>query len=285
MRARGARRTGTIRLALVAAALALSFVGCGGSDAEVETSAGTPGSETTAAGGSTTSTTKPVARSAPRWETVTTLNGSGQQTTAAFEILPDAIQWRVRWNCASAGAMKITSDPPPRKGRPVAEGACPGQGEGFGIHTGSIRLTVETAGTWGAVVDQQVDTPLLEDPLEGMGPETLVGEGAFVDVEMTGKGTARLYELPDGKRYVRFEPDFEVSNNTDLFLWLSEAEAPKTSKEAADTPHVQVGNLKSTLGSQNYQVPSDLPTEKVRSIVIWCAPVSIAYTAAPLVRS
>lgn len=289
MRSTGVLGGRTARLAMAVLAVTVLAVSCGGSDDEEVGTTGTTaaGAEpgTPAAGASTTSTTKAVPRSAPRWETVTTLNGSGKQTTDAFAILDDAIQWRVRWNCNAPGAMKITSDPPPRKGRPVAEGACPGQGEGFGIHTGSIRLIVETSGAWGVTVDQQVDTPLLEDPVEGMTSEALVGEGAFVNVEMTGTGTARLYELPGGKRYVRLEPDFQVSNNTDLFLWLSEAEAPKTSKEAADTPHVQLGNLKSTLGSQNYLVPSNLPTEKVRSIVIWCAPVAIAYAAAPLART
>ena len=78
------------------------------------------------------------------------------------------------------------------------------------------------------MVDQQIDSPLVEAPLDGMVPDATVGQGEFVPVEMKGKGTARLYELPDGTRIVRFEDDFEVSTNTDLFVWLSEAEAPAT---------------------------------------------------------
>lgn len=267
--------------AVVCATLLLA--GCGGGG-----DAGDAAASTTTVP-STTATTAPgantiVSRSAPRWETVTTLGGSGRTETAPFTIVPGAIQWRVRWTC-DAGSLRITSDPPPRKGRPVAEGSCPSKGEGFAIHTGAIRLTIEAAGPWEAVVDQQIDTPLVEPPLDGMVPETVVGQGGFADVEMSGKGTARLYELPDGRRIVRFEDDFEVSTNTDLFVWLSEAEAPTTSKAAVDAPYVELGNLKSTVGSQNYEVPADLPTDRIRSIVIWCEPVAIAYASAPLARA
>jgi hypothetical protein len=265
-------------VALVAG-IALLVAACGGGDGDGPPSVA--GQTTTTKGPPGESTV--VSRAAPRWETVTTFEGTGRTQTAAFTIIDSAIQWRVRWTC-DAGTLTIESDPPPRKARPVAEGACPDKGEGFGIHTGPIRLDVATTGPWTAVVDQQIDTPLVEEPLAGMAPETLVGNGEFSPVEMKGKGTARLYELPDGTRVVRFEDDFEVSTNTDLFVWLSEAEAPKTSEEAVASPFVELGNLKSTLGSQNYVVPAGVPTDKVRSIVIWCAPVAIAYAVAPLSR-
>ncbi len=47
-------------------------------------------------------------------------------------------------------------------------------------------------------------------------------------------------------------------------------------------PKVDLGNLKSTLGDQNYEVPADLPTDRIRSIVIWCEPVHVAYSGAAL---
>ena len=273
------------RYVAVAACVAL-LVACGGGDGDGPGgAAGAPssaGPATTTTGGAAETTI--VSRAAPRWETVTTFEGSGRTETAAFTIIDSAIQWRVRWTC-DAGTLTITSDPPPRKPRPIAEGGCPDKGEGFGIHTGAIRLDVATTGPWTAVVDQQIDTPLVEQPLAGMVPETLVGNGEFSPIEMKGKGTASLHELPDGTRIVRFDDDFEVSTNTDLFVWLSEAEAPKTSKEAVASPFVELGNLKSTLGSQNYVVPAGVPTDKIRSVVIWCAPVAIAYASAPLTRS
>ena len=73
-----------------------------------------------------------------------------------------------------------------------------------------------------------------------------------------------------------------MAQNTDLFVWLSEAAAPKTSADAVGAPKVDIGNLKSTLGNQNYEVPADLPTERIHSIVIWCEPVHVAYSGAVL---
>ena len=230
---------------------------------------------------STTSSTEAVERSAPRWETVTTLTGSGATTTDPFEILPDAIQWRIRWTC-QAGSLRVVTVPPPRRGEPAVDGACPGDDEGFSIVTGSVRLAVQATGPWTLVVDQQVDVPLREPPLEGMDTAPALAQGAFYNVEMEGKGTARLHRLADGRLALRFEPDFQVSNNTDLFLWLSTAPEPRTSADAVGSPHVVIGNLRSTLGSQNYVLPPDMTPDKVRSVVIWCQPVSVAYTAAAL---
>ncbi len=45
-----------------------------------------------------------------------------------------------------------------------------------------------------------------------------------------------------------------------------------------------VRRLEATLGDQNYLLPRDVDASKLRSIVIWCEPVQIAYTAATLTR-
>lgn len=268
---------GILALVLVAAA-----AGCG-DDAGTDPAATT----TTSAAGAATTSTAPVKRSAPRWETVTSFTGTSSLTTAAFPILPSAIQWRVRWAC-EAGHMKVTTDPVRKKtDPPTVDASCQGKNAtgdkavGYSIVTGNVKMVVDASGPWQITVDQQIDTPLIEPPLPGMATSKVLGKGDFYDVEMKGKGTARLYQLEDGSHALRFE-DFEVSSNTDLFVWLSEAPAPKSSKDAVESPYVVLGNLKSTVGAENYVLPADLTPEKVKSIVIWCAPLRIAYTAAVL---
>jgi hypothetical protein len=108
-----------------------------------------------------------------------------------------------------------------------------------------------------------------------------VAQGSFYKVEVRGEGTAKLYRLPDGKRILRFE-NFATGENTDLFVWLSETPKPTTSEQAIRSPHVEITNLKSTIGNQNYEIPASIPTEKIKSIVIWCQPVQIAYAAVTL---
>jgi len=221
-----------------------------------------------------------VARSSPRWETVTTFTGTGSADQPAFTILADSIQWRVRWTCETE-RLRITTDPPPRRPKPLVDVACPGTGEAFGIVSGAVRLTIDAIGPWRLMVDQQVDTPLREPPFEGMDTAPVLRQGTFYPVEKTAKGTARLYQRADGSAVLRLE-EFEVTSNVDLFVWLSEAVAPKTSAEAVGAPHEALGNLRSTLGNQSYVIPPDIPIDRVRSIVVWCEPLRIAYGAVAL---
>ena len=273
-----------VRLVAVGLLVATLLIGCGDKADDGATPAPTTVPTTPAA---EPECDKPDQQSAPRWETVTTLRGEGSLTTDAFPILCHAIQWRARWTCSS-GHLKVESIPPPRRGDPMIDEGCDGtpadkHEPGYSVATGNVQMKIEASGPWEIVVDQQIDTPLEEPLLEGMAEGKILGEGEFYNMEMTGKGTARLYELPSGKHAVRFE-NFEVSNNTDLFVWLSESPNPKTSADAVAVPYREIGNLKSTLGNENFLVPDDLPAEKVQSIVIWCAPVRVAYTGAVLAR-
>lgn len=221
----------------------------------------------------------PVQEAAPRWETVATFSGSQPAETPPFRIMRDAIQWRTRYNC-KAGRLRIDSTPPPKNRKPLVDAVCPAQGEAYSISNGSKRLNIQGTGEWTAIVDQQVSTPLLE-PLPEEVTSPPIAQGAFYNLEKEGKGTAKLFELSDGRRILRFE-DFEVTNNTDLFVWLSEAPHPNNSAESIAAPHFVLGNLRSTLGTQNYEVPPEVPTREIRSVIIWCQPVSVAYSAASL---
>jgi len=266
------------RAVLTLLVLTLAFGGCGDSGEERS-----GGSGTTAVTASTlaTPTTQPTGpRSAARWETVTTFNGNGAFQSPEFAILPGAIQWRVRFTCTT-GTLRITSNPPPRRPGPVVDATCPKEDTGYSIVTGPVRISVEAAGQWKAVVDQQIDIPLDEPLLPGMTPDRVVASGSFYKLEVRGEGTAKLYRLADGRRILRFE-GFVTGENTDLFVWLSESRRPANSAEAVNTPYVEVGNLKSTVGTQNYEIPASVPTDGIRSIVIWCQPVAIAYAAAAL---
>jgi len=210
---------------------------------------------------------------------VATFSGTGAQQTEAFTILPEAIQWRVRWSCEGAQPFRLTTTPGPRRPGPIADEVCP-DGTAFAIHTGAIRLGVDTVGGWKAVVDQQIDMPLDEPPLAEMATATVAGEGEFYDIDRAGRGLARLLVAPDGRRFLRLE-GFETSANTDLFVWLTDAARPQDSATAFAAKRVVLGNLRSTVGNQNYEIPADAAID-IRSVVIWCDPVAIAYTAAAL---
>ncbi len=222
-------------------------------------------------------------KAAPRWEELKVYSGSGVTETPVFTIEPASIQWRVKWNCESGSLKILALAEPDRPGtKPLADTTCPKQGEGFSIQTGDQRLAVEASGEWKVVVEQQVESPINEAPLAGMTDASVVLRGTFYSVEKPGKGTATVHRLLDGSLVLRFSDDFQVFNNTDLVIWLSEVPMPRTSAEASTNPYREIAPLKSTRGPQNYPIPADLPLEKIRSVVLWCVPVPTAYTAAAL---
>ena len=221
-------------------------------------------------------------RAAPRWEELTVFSGTGVTETPVFTIEPASIQWRVKWTCESGNLKILARAEPDRPAtKPLAEAACPKQGEGFSIQTGDQRLAVEASGPWKATVEQQVESPINEAPLAGMTDTSAVLRASFYSVEKPGKGTATVHKLPDGSLALRFSDDFQVFNNTDLYVWLSTVPQPKTSAEAsAEGSYREIAALKSTRGAQNYVIPRDIPQEEIRSIVLWCQPVPTAYIAA-----
>ncbi len=218
---------------------------------------------------------------AARWERVTTLRGN-RSANRTVRISRKAVQWRVRWRCRQGG-FSLGLTPPPREGNPFARGKCPGKGKAFAVDTGKLRLRVRTTGRWQATVAQQVTEPLAQPPLPAMKARRarVLASGRFYPIERRGRGKVDLYRLAGGRLALRFE-DFEVSPNTDLFVWLSKARKPRTTKQALRSRHNEFASLKATGGNQNYLLPKRVTARSVRSLVIWCRPVRIAYSAAML---
>ena len=216
---------------------------------------------------------------APRWEPLARLTGTGREVKE-LRVSPKAIQWRARWRCRS-GRLRLSVKPPPADGKPLEDERCPKRGQAVSVQSGKQQLEVKASGRWTMTIEQQVDTPLHEPPLRGMSDGQLLARGSFYPIDKPGKGTASLYRLDGGRLALRLER-FATSANTDLFVWLSEARRPKTTEQAFKAPYVQLREVKSTMGSQNYLLPRRVRAEQIRSIVMWCVPVQNAYTAASL---
>ncbi len=215
---------------------------------------------------------------APRWDRLARLTGSGDQVTERFEVAPEALQWRVTVACDGAGSVRVGLDGEV-PALAVVDG-CPGSSFGYSIRTGPATLDVVAGGTWEVVVDQQLDTPVAEAALPGMTAAARVAAGELYGIDQEGAGTATLYRF-DGEAALRLDP-FVVTRNSDLFVWLSDAPAPRTSREALDSRHVQVARLTATAGAQNYRLPDTVDLDWVRSVIVWCEPVRSAYAAASL---
>jgi hypothetical protein len=256
-----------VRPAVALLYLTLLLSSCGSPNSDKESASPAP------------SATETAARVANRWEPVAEFDGNGDDRTREFEISADALQWRVKAICTGSRLeVRLVGDP-----AVLAAPGCPGTSFGFSIETGKRSLEIAATGSWEVTVEEQLDTPIAEQALAGMNRKTLVATGSFYDIDQSGSGEVKLYELSASRRVLRFDP-FRVTNNSDLFVWVSRSEEPKTSEEALVSEHVEIARLKSTAGPQNYLLPADLPLDDIRSVIIWCEPIRVAYAAARLKR-
>ncbi len=225
-----------------------------------------------------------VRKSQPYWRPVKRFEGEGPRTTAAFELDPSALQWRVKWRC-ERGDLTIQPQRPSGEdeGHEVAEtDACPHRGEGLSVQTGTFQLGVQTEGRWVAQVEEQVDVPLIEAPAPEMtGPNArMVNSGKFYDIDEQGEGMVKLYRASDGSISLRLDR-FYATPNVDLEIRFSELERPTSTEQVAEAPFEDIVFLKATTGSMNYRIPAGA-LDRIRSVVIWCDITSNAYAAASL---
>ena len=111
------------------------------------------------------------------------------------------------------------------------------------------------------------------------GPRNLAS-GDFRPVEHTTSGQARVVELADGRRILRFE-DFRTSNGPDVRVYLTAAPVGSDG-DRFDDRYVELGDLKGNIGNQNYTIPSSVDLDRYPTAVVWCKRFSVAFGAAPL---
>lgn len=178
----------------------------------------------------------------------------------------------------------------------------------FGVHTLFIDDTVDEAGpVFSSTVDAEVRQDLVPDrgeTVESSEPslasdaaaaaaeeeeevveaEVLVlVEGEFVGLAHPSTGVASVIGNGTDQRFLRFE-GFEVDNGPDLFVYLTTEDA--AGEEAAfgrEGEFVDLGTLTGNIGSQNYEIPSDVDLDVYNTVVIWCRRFSVAFAAADLV--
>lgn len=114
--------------------------------------------------------------------------------------------------------------------------------------------------------------------------QTVLTSGSFHSVAHESKGTASIYQLPDGKRILRFT-NFETSNGPDVHVYLVAANDASDSETVKKAGFVELGSLKGNIGDQNYGIPADLELSKYRAVTIWCKRFGVNFGTAPLSSS
>ena len=109
-------------------------------------------------------------------------------------------------------------------------------------------------------------------------------EGIFHGVAHETRGTATIFELPDGKQVLRLT-DFETSNGPDVHVFLGAAPDANDSETVTKAGYIELGSLKGNVGDQNYELPSGTDLNKYHSVTIWCKRFGVNFGTAPLVAS
>jgi hypothetical protein len=106
----------------------------------------------------------------------------------------------------------------------------------------------------------------------------LAGEFKGADSFHFGRGRASIIEVAPGQFSLRFD-DFSVRNGPDLYVYLS------TNPTGLSPDAINLGKLKATDGSFNYDVPNGTDLANVRSVVVWCRPFAVLFASATLTRT
>jgi hypothetical protein len=109
-----------------------------------------------------------------------------------------------------------------------------------------------------------------------------IAQGSFHRVAHETKGTASIYQLPEGKKVLRFS-EFVTSNGPDVQVYLVAAPDANDNDAVTKAGFIRIADLKGNMGDQNYDLPVDLDLNKYRSVTIWCRRFGVNFATAPLV--
>jgi hypothetical protein len=132
-----------------------------------------------------------------------------------------------------------------------------------------------TAAAPSAPAPTQAPASLTPTPAAATLAPTRSGTFTGADDFHFGRGTASLIETAPGTWIVRFD-DFSVRNGPDLYVYLS----PESDGYA--TSAIELGALKATDGSFNYEVPAGTDVAAAGSVIVWCKQFAVLFAVAPL---
>ncbi len=118
---------------------------------------------------------------------------------------------------------------------------------------------------------------------DSAGTALVLSKGTFQDADRfhQGSGEATIYRGPDGSHLLRLE-NFKVTNGPDLHVLLSPSPAPESRDDVHQPGYLDLGSLKGNRGNQNYEIPADVDVDALASVVIYCSPIHVVFSVAPL---
>lgn len=124
------------------------------------------------------------------------------------------------------------------------------------------------------VVNEEMPSSENLESLENM---NVLYTGSFIGADSFHKvkGEVKIISI-DGKNYLRLE-NFESTNGPDLKVYLS------NDLEAKD--YISLGELKGSIGNQNYEIPENVNFSNYKYVLIWCEKFSVLFGSSELART
>jgi hypothetical protein len=116
---------------------------------------------------------------------------------------------------------------------------------------------------------------------EPMSMPVKVAEGSFRGIAHETKGTASIYQLPEGRKVLRFS-NFETSNGPDVHVYLVAAPDAQDNDTVKNAGFIDLGSIKGNIGDQNYDLPADVDLAKYRAVTVWCKRFGVNFATAPI---
>ena len=123
---------------------------------------------------------------------------------------------------------------------------------------------------------------VVNEELVGRSEIDKVAQGTFIhanpsDLVHYGKGTVTIYG-----DVLRLEDDFAVGPGPKFHVYLVPEQTVTPETRIQDTMFVDLGRLKSFMGSQNYPLPEGIDLKSYPYVVIWCEQFNVLVSPARL---
>jgi len=139
------------------------------------------------------------------------------------------------------------------------------------INDNMDRMDAATKADFESQVDAMKDQIIVMEEKMPSTPK-IIAQGAFERRAHEVEGQAILIET-DGKKILRFE-DFETINGPNLHIYLS--------SELGNDDFIDLGKIKGTKGSFNYELDSSINTDKYNKVLVWCVPFGVLFSYASI---
>jgi len=119
-----------------------------------------------------------------------------------------------------------------------------------------------------------------KESMEAMSDGNVLKSGSFEGRAHPTSGSIEIIEK-DGHTLVVLSDDFKSDSGPELHIVLTEHDSPKNSRDLHSGENLDLGILKSTKGTQTYEIPAD-KVDKLKTATVYCKPFKVIFGSASL---